>query len=202
MTPSRENSGVWKAVKFLNRYLAGRKDFCRADLSGIVLYRSIFYDLLLDEAILKQASLKRVNFAGSSFKQAQLQQSNLRRANLSGCDLKQASLQGAVLVRANLNNTDLMEADLSDTDLRYADLSHAQLEGANLKGANLRCTALEGAIYTNDTLFDEGFNPAAAGMFYIGDWTVLEFTAHHLNEKRKQTPQHRSFRLSNRRAAQ
>ena len=68
-------------------------------------------------------------------------------ANLSSADL-----EGADLNRANLSNADLREANLSG-----ANLSGANLWRANLSGADLIRARLRGAIWSDDTVFPEGF---------------------------------------------
>ncbi len=75
------------------------------------------------------------------------------RAALSGCNLKGADLSGA-----KLSGADLSGAKLSGTDLRKAILSEADLSEADLSGANLT-----EVIYTNDTIWPEGFDPEERG---------------------------------------
>lgn len=86
-----------------------------------------------------------------------------------------------------------MEVDFSHADLKNTNFMNAKLEGADFRSANLENTQFIGAIYTENTRFDEGFDPDALGMICIGEWEISEFAERHLYEKRQQ---HQSFRLS------
>jgi uncharacterized protein YjbI with pentapeptide repeats len=51
----------------------------------------------------------------------------------------------------------LRDANLSGADLVGADLKRANLRGTNLNSADLIDTNLSGAIWSDDTVFPEGF---------------------------------------------
>ena len=59
----------------------------------------------------------------------------------------------------------LWGADLTGANLRDAKLNMARLSGANLSGADLSGTDLRGAVADEDTIWPEGFDPEAAGVF-------------------------------------
>jgi len=90
---------------------------------------------------------------------ANLRGATLNRANLEAADLSAAKLRRAALSNARLNSADLSKADLRAATLSYADLSSSNLRGANLGGTSLRHTSLRGADMTNaklgETIFGE-----------------------------------------------
>ena len=99
---------------------------------------------------------------------------NLRGANLDAgleeADLRGANLRGANLQVAYLRGANLLGANLLDAYLRFASLEGADLRGANLRGANLEWAGLRGAVYNDDTLFPEGFNPQQRGMLRVNNF--------------------------------
>jgi uncharacterized protein YjbI with pentapeptide repeats len=100
---------------------------------------------------------------------ADLCEVDLVGTNLSEADLFMANLVRANLTRANLNNTNLCganlyEANLSGANLEAADLFETNLSGANLAGANLTRAKLNGAqlymaLYDDNTILPEDFDP-------------------------------------------
>ena len=84
---------------------------------------------------------------------------NLRGANLGGANLGGADLGGADLGGADLRGAYLRGANLGGANLGDADLGGANLGGAYLGGANLR-----GARADADTVWPDGFDPAARGV--------------------------------------
>ena len=96
----------------------------------------------LEELVKLDASLKRVNLAGT----------NLGGANLGGANLKGANLIRTYLISANLRSANLSSAELGGANLRSANLEGANLEGAHLGGANLISANLENANLTGANL--------------------------------------------------
>ena len=114
-------------------------------------------------------------FTGADLTEADLTGAYLRgayliRANLRGAILKEVDFTGAILVKANLRWVDLRGADLTGailtaSDFTAADLSGAFLIGADLRGADhLQGANLTGALYNDETMFPEGFDPVESGM--------------------------------------
>ncbi len=192
MPISSRKASPWTTQQFWEKYLSGQKDYSQMNLSEITLYNSIFYGLCLDEANLAGAKLERITLSGTSLKKAQITHAILNNAKLAECDFKYASLRRSSLVGANLENADLMEADFSHTDLHHANLTYANLDGADFRNANLDDVKFQGAIYTEDTHFDDDFNPEAHGMKCIRNGSPLESAEHHLFNKRQQLQQHTS----------
>ena len=135
-----------------------------ADLRGANLSRANLIGANLGGADLSEASLIGADLGGASLGEANLSradlyEANLYEANLSGADLSRADLRRANLYGANLYGADLRGANLYRADLSRADLSRANLGGANLSGADLYGANLYGAIYSDGTVWPEGFIP-------------------------------------------
>ena len=78
----------------------------------------------------------------------------LKRYNEGERDFVGANLRGAGLQRADLGGANLFEANLEGANL----VQRAFLAEANLNGADL-----QGAVYSHQTVWPEGFDPIAAG---------------------------------------
>ena len=115
----------WTAIKLLEFYAAGKRNFTHANLSEV--------------------NLSGVKLADANLSRAKLLRANLRGCNLSGTDLSGANLSGADLSEAKLNLSDLCGADLCGANLSRANLSRANLSGADLRGVNLSWADLCGA---------------------------------------------------------
>lgn len=126
----------------------------QTDLSGLPLDE--VDDLVL--AYLRGAELAGAFLSGADLFAADLATADLRGADLGSAHLGSADLSGADLSRANLFGTDLGWAELRGANLRGADLRRADLRGARLSGADLT-----EAVYDDETLWPEGFDPALAG---------------------------------------
>ncbi len=100
---------------------------------------------------------------------ASLSGAQLMEANLVGAELAQASLIAANLFSANLQNANRAGANLSGADLSYADISSANLIGAVLFDVNWNGAVTEGALYSEETLFDDTINPEGLGMILVED---------------------------------
>jgi uncharacterized protein YjbI with pentapeptide repeats len=88
-----------------------------------------------------------------------LNRADLSQANLSKTDLEDVDLIGANLSGANLEDANLEDANLQNANLKGANLQKAHLKKANFRGANLEGVNLQGAIYSESTVFSEGFDP-------------------------------------------
>ena len=81
-----------------------------------------------------------------------------------------ANLRGSILRRTQLRNANLKKANLENVELELAGLENANFQGANFQGAKLEQiffnhnTKWQGAIYDEETVFPEGFDPVAKGM--------------------------------------
>jgi uncharacterized protein YjbI with pentapeptide repeats len=82
-----------------------------------------------------------------------------------GGNSKSTYLRGADLRGFNLQRVNFMNTDLSGTDLRGAILNDADFRGAILTG-----TKFLGACYGIHTRWPEGFDRAAAGVVYCGEY--------------------------------
>lgn len=131
-----------KALDSHERWLEGKPDGVRLNLSGRDLESADLRNADLDRAILRGAYLYGANLFG-----ARLCRVDLQYATLIG-----ANLRSATLFDANLKNASLQDSDLRDTYLTNTNLDHANLYGANLgraclSGAYLRGADLDYAAY-------------------------------------------------------
>ena len=78
---------------------------------------------------------KRADLSGVALSGADLTGADLTGADLTGADLSGVALSGADLTGADLSDADLARADLSGADLAQADLTSADLTEADLSGA-------------------------------------------------------------------
>lgn len=111
---------------------------------------------------LRQAFLQEANLSWLALSDLDLSGANLLIANLDGSDLSGVTLTGSSLVSAFVRHADLTDADLRAADLTNADLRDSDLSGADLTDANLKMVNLQGAKYTSETRWPDGFDPAAA----------------------------------------
>jgi uncharacterized protein YjbI with pentapeptide repeats len=122
---------------------------------GYYLVGAQMSNLLLENAILRNA--------------------NMRAADLSNSNLENALLRGADLSRAKLNSSQLRFADLSATNLLGANLTSANLFQARLIGANLDSAILTGVDFTDAVL--EGAILPDGSTYQFGDDLVNRFNA-------------------------
>ena len=91
-----------------------------------------------------------------------MSKANLCAANLSSTNLVEANLSRANLAGANLSRANLIEANLNGAHLQKANLIASDLRNTELE--NVR---MQGAIYSDNTLFPANFNPQSQGAYLI-----------------------------------
>jgi Pentapeptide repeats (8 copies) len=158
----------------LKRYVAGERDFSQINLIGINLTGAVLKSVNLDLADLSLTNLTKINLSDSSLVQIILSQAILVNANLRRSNLQQANLSEANLKQAFLEEANLKEANLEGAFLEGAFLHKASLQGANFRGVKLENSIVESAYYDRNTLFDDSFDPVAAGMILLGDRQTKE----------------------------
>jgi uncharacterized protein YjbI with pentapeptide repeats len=146
-----------------------------ADLSGADLRQAKLIEADLTGANLDGADLREANLCRADLRQSSLKRAIFLYADLDGVDLRGAELEGANLARRRLEGMDLSDLNLTDANLSNArlrhaklcrarllraDLSGAQLWGADLTDAVLTGTTLTEAVYSRDTVWPRGFEPA------------------------------------------
>ena len=124
----------------------------------VTAYGANLYQYDLCEAVLSGATLDSVTLVGANLERADLTLANLFRA-----DLKRANLH-----RVQLDGADLRFANLDDAVLTKALLGGTNLSGAYMKTAKLDHAYLRYARYDKNTVFPDGFDPAARGM--VPNW--------------------------------
>lgn len=115
----------------------GNVEGCRADLTGVNLYRADLRDAELSMAILCDANLNEADLRGADLSSADLVRASLIGADLSKADLCFATLDGANLRYADLTDAALCEARLINSDLTGAKLRNVELDDADLTGVYL-----------------------------------------------------------------
>lgn len=118
-----------------------------ADLTGgrfgeIVAPRSVWEEVLLDDADFRGASLDHACFNGSSLLRADLSLGSLKHATFAEARLQEAHLSRVNLFRGSLEKADLTGADLRDSNLYEVELYQAIARDVKLAGANLKGTKL------------------------------------------------------------
>ena len=168
---------------FFKAWVTGRCPRCelfRIDLAGRVLKGANFEDAEIVGANLSYTNLENANLtsidfggtdlSGANLKNTKLMEASLSNANLDGTNLERANLRGSFLIRTQMRSANLKKANLKNVKLKLAGLENANFQGANFQGAKLEQiffnhnTKWQGAIYDEQTVFPEGFDPVAKGM--------------------------------------
>ena len=149
--------------RLLENYNDGEMVFQGLELSQISLNSVDLTQIVLDNSRLKQAELKRTNLSHSSLIQVDLTLADLELANLSHVDFRQACLIEANLRNSNLKQASFQKANLQEADLRKANLYCTSFIAADLRGAKLLPANFYGVCYSQETIFDNSFNPIEAG---------------------------------------
>ena len=81
---------------------------------------------------------------------------------------------GSKFVKSEAMHTDFSNADLSSADMTGASVTGAIFKGSRLDGAVMLCQGLEdakldGAVYTDLTVWPEEFNPVQKGAILKSD---------------------------------
>jgi len=153
--------------KILKQYVLGHKDWSDTSLLAINLKNVILKELDFSRSCLVDVILESCNLEKASFIQ-----SDLNNCNLSYSWLKETNFSKANLVDINFNDTCLEKANFRQANLANAKFSKAymycaDLRGAYLKGADFSEAYLAGAMYDQDTVFDNGFDTNSSGMTYL-----------------------------------
>ncbi|MCA2667041.1 MAG: pentapeptide repeat-containing protein [Microcystis sp. M114S2] len=142
--PSPEAFGNWLA-RLQGQRIDSKSMFVLNCLSFLDLQNCLLINRDLYRVNLVVANLQRANLIAANLEGANLKEANLEGANLKEANLKEANLKGANLKGANLVGAILYRANLVGANLVGANLYRAILEGAILEGANLERAILEGA---------------------------------------------------------
>jgi uncharacterized protein YjbI with pentapeptide repeats len=125
----------------------------------------IFDNMVIQNASLSGCELERISFDGSD-----LQGSDFSRANLYGAIFSDGNFDSCLFVGADLRSTFMYRASFRHADMRNARFSLDEMLGSlvlsavDFSDANLDGADFTGAIYDSETVFPEGFNPAARGL--------------------------------------
>ncbi|MBW4533106.1 MAG: pentapeptide repeat-containing protein [Pleurocapsa minor HA4230-MV1] len=159
-------------VKFSSPAYLGGFNLSDAVLENLDLISCQIYNCNLTRASLRNSKLYKANIrkndlTDSNFTKADLTQARFDESQLVNTNFEQAILEGADFSQVKLlKNVSFRQANLSKSNLRgydarepkvYLDLSSSDLKEANLKGA----------LYDSHTIFPKGFDPQAAGAYFI-----------------------------------
>ena len=119
----------------------------------------------------ERMKLRYLNFDGANFSSAGLKRTDLKGCNFINCNMQNSILSKSYAKEAKFINTDLSKADLEKINLDKAILKNVDLRNADLSGATLTWSEatdvnLKGALYDENTVFNQGFNPKEHGMEY------------------------------------
>lgn len=137
----------------------GEGPWTRVDVDGMDLEDAQLEDIVAEGAFLYGARLRRANLKGADLYWCTATEADFAEANLENADFLGAYCERAVFKDANLKGTDFRMNNLG---------VGAKLAGADLRTPSLFDARMEGAFYSADTLFPEGFDPAAHGMIEVG----------------------------------
>lgn len=140
-----------------------------ANLSQAILSWGDLSHANLVEANLSHANLVEANLSGAYLQKAYLQKANLIATNWSNAKLESANIQGAIysdttLFPPNFNPQNrgayliAANANIDNLDIRDLDLSSL---------VELESVRMQGAIYSETTLFPPNFNPQNKGAYLI-----------------------------------
>ncbi len=139
------------AEELLRRYQKGVRDFTGVKLIQVSLIDAVLDEIILQDADLSRAVLRRIKMAGGILKNTNFAGANLIEADLTEADLTGANfgcmklggqavnnlVGAAVPISTNLKKATLVRANLTHADLTRAALEEACLDQANLTGAIL-----------------------------------------------------------------
>ncbi|MGD1856243.1 MAG: pentapeptide repeat-containing protein [Leptolyngbyaceae cyanobacterium] len=111
--------------------------------------------VVLNDAPMPNANLRRAWISGGQFQKA-----NLNGSNLQGAELDNANFEGAILERVDLSWTNLKNANLSSVNLTNADLRSADLTDIIVTSA----TTFTGACYDTSTSGLESLDVESLGL--------------------------------------
>jgi uncharacterized protein YjbI with pentapeptide repeats len=127
------------------------------NLTGASLKKSKLYKANLQNNDLTNTNFTEADLTKARFYESQLVNTNFEQANLEGADFSQVKLlKNVSFQQANLSKSNLRGYDARKPEI-YLDLSSSDLKDANLKGA----------LYDSHTIFPKGFDPQAAGAYFI-----------------------------------
>jgi uncharacterized protein YjbI with pentapeptide repeats len=141
-------------------------ELLRADLSNTLMESVSFEGSDLTDA--KLVGVEAIefpegnNFQSTNLIRADLSESRLQESNFASADLTGATLRGANLARANLSAADLTDAKLEETQL-----NHTNLRGVDLSTTDLTSTELTDSVADTETMWPQGFDPAAASVYVL-----------------------------------
>lgn len=127
---------------------------------------------------LRDWGLEGVDLRGAKLTGATARSIDLSHRDLSGAVLRNLHARGLRLGHADLSRADLSWADLRCADLGWANLdrtdtTETELTGADLRGAmlatcqHLELAHLRDAIADDATQWPVGFDPRAAGVYFV-----------------------------------
>ncbi|WP_086933255.1 pentapeptide repeat-containing protein [Agarilytica rhodophyticola] len=159
------------------RHIIGDLNLDGVELVGLDLDNIDFSKLSLNNAVIKNCSLKFADFISCELENAVLRDNDFTNAKLIAARLNNADLSGSILYKANLltastlnakfenidfkghdisglnlRNTSLAGSNLEGQKLSHIDLSHTDLENVNFKDADLSNAILSHANLTNANL--------------------------------------------------
>ncbi len=140
------------------------------DLSKAKLHKVSLQSAKLDSANLEEAILLDTSLEGSSLIDANLTKSKIVKSNLQNAVFFAANFssslisEGSNLSGSDFNSTNLSKAVLEDVLLKGSFLYGANLSGADLSKAKFLRTDLNGANFTEDTIFPLRFKPTEYNM--------------------------------------
>ena len=134
-----------------------------ADLSYHDFHRALLSNMKMRAAILKGATLRNACLNNADLRECNLNEAGLMNAHLRRSRLENTQMRGSWLTGAVLDGANLSNADLSGADVAAASFRNCQLQSAILLVERIESANFDQAIFNDQTVWPEGFDPESAG---------------------------------------
>ena len=125
-----------------------------------------------EKMVIRDAFLAGTEIEGISFEDATLENGDFTNADLYGANLYGATLESCSFVNADLRWSTFFEACFHNCDMRGARFGISEIGGptwvmqVDFSGSNLDGADFTGAVYDDQTVFPEDFDPAQRGLVH------------------------------------
>jgi len=138
-------------------------------LAGLQLHRAILERASFKEATFEDCDLRSALFALSSGRSSRFLRCSVVLAGFQGADLRGASFEEGDGFASDFTGADLTGALFSGIRLEQASFCGGNLDAADLSQCKMSGALLQGAVYTPQTRWPEGFDPSTSGAILVGD---------------------------------
>ena len=125
-----------------------------------------------NEMLIRDPFLAGMEIEGISFQDATLGNGDFTNADLYGANLYGSTFESCSFVNSDLRWSTLFEARFHNCNMRGARFGKSELGGptwvmqVDFSGSNLDDADFTGAVYDDETVFPEGFDPTGRGLVH------------------------------------